>query len=145
MATITYTGNGVTPLTFDSGITSGDPAYGWDRFAEAPRRERLRRYHYPGADGEAVMRLGAEAPEFVQTGTLRASSEANLETAKAAIRGKVNGRTGTLNPRGTGPLANVILQSVRFFGHARGHRMVAGSPAAAYFERYEILWRHLVP
>ncbi len=66
MATITYTGNGVTPLTFDSDITSGDPAYGWDRFAEAPRRERLRRYHYPGADGEAVMRLGGEAPRGLE-------------------------------------------------------------------------------
>ena len=87
MAQITYTGNGGTPLTFDSDLSAGDPAYGWDRFEEAPRprRQRERRYQYPGIDGESIMRLGAEAVQFFQTGTLRASTEANLETAKAAI------------------------------------------------------------
>lgn len=145
MATITYTGNGATALTFDSDITSADPAYGWDRFREAPRGQRTRAFRYPGVDGESLMRLGAEAVEYVQTGVLRASSEANLETAKAAVRAQANGQTGSLNPRGTGALPNVILKTVRFFGHARGHRMVGGSPADAYLERYQIVWRQLVP
>lgn len=147
MAQITYTGNGASPLTFDSDVTTGDPAYGWERFEEAPRprRQRERRYRYPGVDGEAIMRLGAESVQFGQTGMLRGSTEANLESAKAAIRAQVNGKTGTLNPRGTGAIVNVILESVRFFDHARGHRMSGGSPAAAYFERYEIVWRQLAP
>ena len=144
MATITYTGNS-SPLTFDSDITTGDPAYGWERFTEAPRRQRTRMFRYPGIDGESLMRLGAEAVEYVQDGVLRASTEANLESARAALRALVNGQTGTLTPRGAGALANVVMQSVRFFGHAQGHRMQSGSPASAVFERYRIVWRQLVP